>query len=342
MDSRRRLDLTEFQSQPKISWKYPAINAIKKTFFFKAACLWGGELLYFLTSEHEIDGAHSADWIPIRPLGQGGFGVVGLWQRFDDSNEAIDSMAIKQQEYRRTDIQQRTLTLGNNGLAKEAFLMNQLNLRMDPHIIWLRDFKNKSPERAWRFYFEFAPWSDLSVLKANYRAWNVYFPEEFLWHLFHGLARAALQLSTGLFERPVFGTGQQTRSDETAYVVHFDLKPENIFLSEPIDPEDEDEDDHYFSNYPTVKMADFGVAQMTRPSDLYNPSAYRASGTRGYRPPVSCLDKLCQPSANDEYRSKHAKPLLGGADRKAYTTGQVCPGTSNIQRNGAGTRRKEL
>jgi serine/threonine protein kinase len=70
-------------------------------------------------------------------------------------------------------------------------------------------------------------------------------------------------------------------------MIHFDLEPENIFLGDPVDQDDTD-----FSNYSTVKMADFGLAQVTGARDPENPSNYRHFGTLAYRPPVSYLDRF--------------------------------------------------
>jgi len=118
----------------------------------------------------------------------------------------------------------------------------------------------------------------LRVLKNNYRAWNTYFPEEFLWHIFHGLSEAALALRTGPFRDRING---EIYGAADAFVVHFDLKPENVFLGDP-----SNEEGPHFSNYPTVKMADFGLAKLTGPEDRENPRRYRGLGTPGYCPPV--------------------------------------------------------
>jgi serine/threonine protein kinase len=124
--------------------------------------------------------------------------------------------------------------------------------------------------------------SDLCTLRENYRAWNTYLPEEFLWHTFHGLVATALRLETGPFQD--FVTGKTYENEGEKVVVHFDLKPENVFLGEPVDTQPS-----HFSNYPCIKLADFGLAAMTGPDDMYNPRKYRGLGTTSYQPPVRCL-----------------------------------------------------
>lgn len=268
------LSLTDFQARAP-SWRRidPAVYA--SPFFGKAAYHWDHEVFGFLTGYTDLDD-DDHDWRPVRPLGKGGFGIVGLWQKFNNYDTVKDSIAIKQQAYDEDEEFQASMTIGEDGLAMEAAIMQQLNVHGNRNIIRLRDFKNNAAEKLWRFYFEFAPYGDLRVLQSNYRAWSTYFPEDFLWHVFHGLANAALTLHEGPFH------GLDGGFIEGPYVLHFDLKPSNIFLSDPVDEEDYD-----FSNFPTVKMADFGVAKLTSPDDSQNPKDYRGLGTKGYHPPVS-------------------------------------------------------
>lgn len=271
---------TDFQASAP-TWEHVDKRWYRSPLFFKALHLWEDRVVTFLFGHTDLD--DDLDWRPVRPLGEGGYGIVGLWQKFDKNDTVIDSMAIKQQKYRSTPESQAYFTVGDEGLAMEATLMVQLNETEDRNIIRLRGFKNNSFNKLWRFYFEFAPWGDMRILKNNYRAWNTYLPEEFLWHVFHGLANAAYGLAESSFEDTE--TGENYKEGE-AVVVHFDLKPENVFLGDPID-----EPRIHFQNYPTVKLADFGLARLTHRDDYYNPRHYRNLGTQGYRPPVRYLDK---------------------------------------------------
>ena len=65
---------------------------------------------------------------------------------------------------------------------------------------------------------------------------------------------------------------------EVSQIVHKDIKPDNVFL-------DTSNLCHY-NRYPTPKLADFGLAIETSPSDPLNPSVYNTdSGTAGYKAP---------------------------------------------------------
>lgn len=267
------LDLDNFQFSED-SWRVPVDDAMDDPFFFKSVFHWGQEETLFLTSATDLD--DDTDWRPVRPLGKGGYGIVGLWQKTDSDWTVLDSLAIKQQKYRNGKSQEELMA--SSGIAYEAALMYQLNEQDCPNIIQLRGFKDHPLDRLWRFYFEFAEWGDLRRLEVHYRAWNTYLPEEFLWQVFHGLATAALALRVGEF----YEVGETSGPLTDDYIVHFDLKPENIVLGDP-----DGDSPLQFSNYPVAKMADFGLARFTNHLDLRNPGWYRGLGTPGYIPPVS-------------------------------------------------------
>lgn len=273
------LDLSDFQAKAS-TWKHVKSDAFDNLFFFKAIALWKfPTIISFLFSDPDLD--NNKDWRPVRPLGQGGFGSVGLWQRFDKDGTVKDSIAIKQQRHPRSDQSKSEMILGDKGLAKEAEIMRQLNDFEDPNIIKLRGFRNHAREELWRFYLEFAPWGDLRLLINNYCAWNTHFPEDFLFHVFHGLAHAALGLAAGSFFD--YNDRDAQYEEGQACVVHFDLKPENVFLADPIVRRE-----YQYFNYPAIKMGDFGLAVITGPFDVWNPKIYKNRGTPGYIPPVSC------------------------------------------------------
>lgn len=271
------LDLQNFKHR-ELSWRDLVPGALQDPFFYRASYYWGEVETRFLLSATDLD--DDTDWRPVRPLGKGGYGIVGLWQKIDNKDTVLDSLAIKQQRYRST-AETRKLFTVESKMAYEAALLYQLNKQGCSNIVQLRGFKDNPSEELWRFYFEFAEWGDLRLLETNYRAWNTYLPEEFLWHIFHGLANAGLALAVGGF----YEVGQADGPETDSYILHFDLKPANIVLSNPVDKMPS-----HFSNYPVAKVTDFGLARVTNKDDWMNPGAYRSFGTPGYLPPVRLIN----------------------------------------------------
>jgi serine/threonine protein kinase len=281
-DSPITLDLANFDAEAP-TWRHPILHASSLWFFIKTLYHWKLDEAIFLNSDPDLD--DDTNWRPARPLGRGGYGLVGLWEKLDENGNLLDSIAIKQQKYMATQEEQESLTVGGNGLSYEAELMHQLNAFDCPNIIKLKGFKDNEAERLWRYYFEFADFGNLHDLKVNYMAWNTYLPEEFLWHVFHSLATAGLALGDSDFHEYRDGTANLRL--ENWFVVHFDLKPQNVVLGKPVDKMSS-----HFSNYPVVKMMDFGLARITGPADPNNPSGYWTRATPGHKPPVRLSETL--------------------------------------------------
>lgn len=157
---------------------------------------------------------------------------------------------------------------------------------MSTDVIHLRDFKRyvaqmngKSVQTCARHYLEYAPCGTLEGLIMRYRAFNRYFPELFLWHVFNSLARATCEL-----EESELVLAQQGR-----YVLHRDIKPANIFLEyEQNDRIGQTGGLNDTNIYPTIKLADFRLARQADPRDIARPPKdWYISGTSDYYPPVS-------------------------------------------------------
>lgn len=133
-----------------------------------------------------------------------------------------------------------------------------------------------------RHYLEYAPYGTLSNLLAKYKASNRYLPELFLWHLFNSLAKALVILEQG---HPNRGNN---------FVVHFDIKPDNIFLgyeaTKTRDPARTGGLDGEVLNYPSIKLADFGLALAQRESQVLSMQTIAGRGTRTYLSPVGQPD----------------------------------------------------
>ena len=298
------LDLADFQVS-NIDF-YASIQdrlrRVGEEFSTFAQALWGKQVSNFLDSSPGNDQMDNS-WQPVRALGKGGFGLVGLWEKTNRKGVVVDSIAIKEMERH-----------PNGGyhlesrphLAREAVIMKQLNdaeqghgWRTKNNILRLRSFKYFPSCSRWRFYLEYAPNGDLHKLIYSYRAWDTYLPEEFLWHVFHSLAKVAVVMEQGPF------TDLETEEASVGQMIHLDVKPDNLYMGKP-------DNMALFAKYPTIKMADFGLSELTFEDDQDNPQMYR-KGTTDYLPPVSVFLVLLRrwPLLTQSNRSRHALPLIG-------------------------------
>jgi serine/threonine protein kinase len=234
-------------------------------------------LMNFLSSDPNV--GDDQDWQMVRPLGEGGFGHVGLWQVVRDDGSVADEIAIKQghrlpgYDFDSND---------HRGLAKEAVLQHQVNGKNCQNVVHLRRFKFYRGEQKYRFFMEYCPYGDLRRLRIRYRAKASRIPELFLWHLFHSLAQA-ISAMQGPWSH--FITGEAYPKDY--HMLHMDLKHDNVFLGYERPSNETRGEPILVNNYPTIKVGDFGLAVITGAEDADNPSALWATGTPDYMPPVS-------------------------------------------------------
>ena len=73
---------------------------------------------------------------------------------------------------------------------------------------------------------------------------SLVFPEAFIWHMFYGIVNALCYCALGQ-------NGSPERADGWEEIVHADLKPENVLLTDPVE--------EVTGLYPTAKVADFGT-----------------------------------------------------------------------------------
>lgn len=299
-----RLDLVDFDVI-NIDF-YSSIQArLKKygeEFSTYAQAVWGKPFSNFLDS---APGYNRMDdtWQPVRALGKGGFGMVGLWEKRNRQGVVQDSIAIKEMD---RDLKRDYHLDRNPHLAREAVIMKQLNDAEQRHgwatqnnILCLRSFKYFPQSSKWRFYLEFAEYGDLHKLIYAYKAWDTHLPEEFLWHVFYSLAKVAVVMEQGPF------TNLETKDPNDGPVIHLDIKPDNIYMGKP-------DGRALFAQYPTIKVADFGLSEVTNESDLDNPRMYR-KGTPEYLPPVSIFTVVFRhwPLLTEFLRSRHALLSIG-------------------------------
>ena len=252
----------------------------------------------FITSDPNM--GDGKNWKVVRPLGSGGFGMVGLWHAVDVDGNVVDEMAIKQTHSDRSN----DWSDNHPGLAREAVLQFQLNQRHSENVVLLRRYKFYDEERKYRFYMEVCSHGELYRLRYRYRNWGTLLPELFLWHVFHSLAKVV-----ALMDRPFndFDTGKLISQ---SYMLHMDLKHANIFLSEPASHTQYGETDPT-SDYPIIKLGDFGLADITAATDPNNPRTFWGRGTIDYMPPVGFLGRRCRQNADQINRNKGTSECTG-------------------------------
>lgn len=272
-------------------WDTPRSFQLTSKFAVRALPLWGRipQIFNFLTSRSGFNEDLQEDelWQPVRPVGKGNFGVAALWRKENPYDDLSPEYTVVKEEPRATrNPENQSYKLMSEGhdreLYKEAWLMEQLNDRQCPNIIQLKGFKAQIPGEKVRFYFEFAPHGDLANLILRYRAWNRHMPEEFLWHCLRGLAEAQQVIVLNQWKDPATDEKDPVKD---RFLIHFDLKPNNILLGDPNSPY-EIPYPTFESIYPCPKMADFGEAELTSIQDASNPKALYDHGTYTYQAPV--------------------------------------------------------
>jgi len=122
-------------------------------------------------------------------------------------------------------------------------------------------------------YLEFCDGGDLHDLIDQYANHSTQIPESFIWHAFIQMAEALAFLHYGwsLEDNAPF-----TRSSPPwNRVIHRDIKPANIFLKFRTHH-------HWQSNYPDLKLGDFGLAAVTTDAG-HTADSY--CGTYAWQPP---------------------------------------------------------
>ncbi|KAK5296755.1 hypothetical protein LTR99_008396 [Exophiala xenobiotica] len=235
---------------------------------------------------YEADPIKDAEWGPVRVLGAGSYGRVGLWQKRDENNNAVDELALKEDDVE--DANTRTSTEADAQryprLLKEAVIQNELNGKDERAAPHLRRYKFFSADPAhmsgrYRSYLEFCPHDSLDRLWRLYRAWDTHVPEVFVWHVFHRLAISCEALRD---PPPVDSLAWSSEvfpdEREEGYCLHYDIKPSNVLLDYA--PANVDEHD-----FPLSKLSDYGLSLYSSYEDPLNPKQHFWRRTTAYAPP---------------------------------------------------------
>ncbi|KAI9881556.1 MAG: hypothetical protein M1830_000120 [Pleopsidium flavum] len=206
------------------------------------------------------EGQPRQTWTAKRTLGSGGFGDVILWQRQRGAGQTIDRLAVKN----------ATFDPFFRDYSSEAHLTRRVNVAGCKNVVKVYDWAALEREQRVRIIYEFCPLGDLVRTLDFYGAHRLVFPEPFLWHVFYNIATAICYCARGT-------TAAEPRNGWEE-IVHCDLKPDNVLMALP--------DTEVNRFYPTMKLADFGLAY-TIPNETIRhfKSQYGAGGTPGYMAP---------------------------------------------------------
>ncbi|KAL8964905.1 MAG: hypothetical protein Q9183_004146 [Haloplaca sp. 2 TL-2023] len=240
---------------------------------------------------------HSGGWVGKKPLGQGGQGMAGMWERVDENGQ-VHQIAVKQISQHRSwnpepprdvpvmkAIKRWSEKYGekNTGCVEYKnyvryrrrkvhriyMLLERSSIHMSLGILPVRG--PLAPPNTMPTQKVSKP---LHLIKPNrtqnsHSPFRRFLPELFLWDLFYSLALACRTLSQIPSRGGTPGWG----------LVHLDLKPGNVFLAPPRS---------WASGgiplYPTARLGDFGCTTCTSQHDRGNPKRHIGTGTPGYRP----------------------------------------------------------
>lgn len=133
-------------------------------------------------------------------------------------------------------------------------------------------------------------------------------PELFVWHTYVVLAQVAVMMETGEnLWKQITNTGEQP-ADPGSFLLHYDLKPCNIFLGDA--PIQDDSPDNIDSMYARVKVSDFGLADLTHAQSRRNPRF--GIGTVGCYPPKARVFSA------EWHRPLNGQQCVRGVGRQTY------------------------
>jgi serine/threonine protein kinase len=302
-----------------------ALRAVRRTLLGRL----GAEHAAWLFLDSDLDDA-KAVWSGSRNVGAGGFGKTVLYTGHDQKRgDQIDSLVVK-------NIDQYSLEFNvwkYPGLHKEAAILSDVN-KQDPscRTNFLRRFTFNEVNRRQRLYLEFCPHGDINRIRSRYMLYDQWLPELWVWCIFEQLCEGLLVLQQPAHHTTVMaGHGETWAEDpperETMYVIHCDLKPNNILAC--------DGNGKYLAEvdiaiYPEAQLGDFGVAHYDFADNSDNPSSIRG-GTTFYRPPVCVVP--CHLRGNSATNQKHRKISNGALQAPEpgilHPTRLTCPWARN-------------
>ncbi|KAI5367232.1 Putative serine/threonine-protein kinase, active [Septoria linicola] len=201
----------------------------------------------------------------------GGMGKIDVWAKDDGNGRIVDRVVLKDTQMSFTSWQSESSWYGNgeDNVPIEFWVHSKMS-NGGKYVLQLASRRVQVDEdsRKFRMWMEYCPNGDLYQLLERHWKAGVRVPVEFILYVFKAMVDACLVMKQG---------SMAPFKDSWEQIVHRDLKPDNVFLGLPRST---------FANYPEPKLADFGLAIVTSPSDATNPELYNlGAGTKGYLPP---------------------------------------------------------
>ncbi|KAK5121125.1 hypothetical protein LTR85_005609 [Meristemomyces frigidus] len=223
-------------------------------------------------------------WTFQEVLGEGGFGIVGLWIQRDDIGQIIGRVAVKE-TYLKPE-QWNSLAYWSDIIeprkSREAAVQKKLS-RLPGAWMIVRYLSEKVyPDRhMYRICMEYCPLGTLEDLIRRHiqqqrergddgRPTEI-IPRLAIRSIFEALAQAACFLERGTLPRKPSPEGWQ------GPIIHRDIKARNILLTYP--------DSVRWPKIPVTKLGDFGLAIAENADGFRNPKDLIGAGTRGTKAP---------------------------------------------------------
>lgn len=222
----------------------------------------------------DIAGLTMTGWRPLCRIGIGTNGAIVLWEkrRSGSSTLRLITKDTKTSSFFNDYCSEAHLTRRLNDLGcKNIINVVEWMYLPDPNMQSNDDLGYPAKGKH-RIAYEFAEFGDLHMLCNWYRVRRLIFPERFIWHIFHAMANALCFCKRGT------NVGKEVLRGWDS-IVHGDIKQENILLASP--------NGGHYQEYPTIKLADFGLAYTTGGS-VKAVHQYRSCweyGTEGYIAP---------------------------------------------------------
>lgn len=238
------------------------------------------EVLLKANIASDPDGRWEGGWIF-----RGGKNTTGIWVRMNNEGRVNDRVVVKDtyasdrewMDVRRWDLDRR----GGGWQPTEYAIQHRLRRSPDNHhFAGVRQCEVYEGRKMYRLYTDYCQHGNGYQMIRTHSANQEQIPEPMLWNIFEGLTETAIVMQQGALRQ---ATGEQ----DWLEVIHRDLRPENVFFSEP--------NENRYPDYVRPVLGDYGAAMQTSGQDVFNPDWYceqedpsdsrAAIGAPGYQAP---------------------------------------------------------